>query len=68
MNIYDPFSFLLVNTNSFKELNRVPRGGLIPAQQRQFGPLMNISDVFTEFTEFTFNFTIMLMRFKRDNE
>lgn len=65
MNIRDPF--LLLNTNNFKELNRVPRGGLILAQQRQFGPLMNISDVFTDM-EFTFNFTIVLIRFRRDSE
>lgn len=65
MNIRDPF--LLLNTNNFKELNRVPRGGLILAQQQQFGPLMNISDVFTDM-EFTFNFTIVLIRFRRDSE
>lgn len=65
MNIRDPF--LLPNTNNFKELNRVPRGGLILAQQQQFGPLMNISDVFTDM-EFTFNFTIVLIRFRRDSE
>lgn len=65
MNIRDPF--LLLNTNNFKELNRVPRGGLILAQQQQFGPLMNISDVFMDM-EFTFNFTIVLIRFRRDSE
>lgn len=65
MNIRDPF--LLLNTNNFKELNRVPRGGLILAQQQQFSPLMNISDVFTDM-EFTFNFTIVLIRFRRDSE